>query len=64
MTGSTSDRVANDALCGTHIDHSLLTGLCMYIIFVLRPSSASTTRLTSRAVLVTYPRDQVTDELL
>ncbi|ORY33775.1 hypothetical protein BCR39DRAFT_519186 [Naematelia encephala] len=44
-TGSSDDqdRIANDALCGTHVDHSLLTGLCSAMYLASSNSSSSPT---------------------
>ncbi|GFZ46178.1 hypothetical protein JCM24511_04425 [Saitozyma sp. JCM 24511] len=54
-----SERVANDALCGTHLDHSLLTGLCSAMYLDQPEGSAQPTIVpppTTTAGLYIYPR--------
>lgn len=49
----------DDSLCGTHIDHSLLTGLCSALYLSNHPSPSSPTETTSpnpSAGLYIYPR--------
>jgi len=56
---SSSDQVHLDALCGTHLDHSLLTGLCSAMYLSSSSSSSSPTPVpppSKSAGLYIYPR--------
>ncbi|ORX39824.1 Clavaminate synthase-like protein [Kockovaella imperatae] len=54
---SDGQRIANDALCGTHVDHSLLTGLCSAMYLSTETGSPQIVSApTPTAGLWIYPR--------
>ncbi len=56
-SSSSSSRVANDALCGTHVDHSLLTGLCTFSSLLLSLLMGNQVRLCTLHHLPRLPHN-------
>ncbi|KAK8869846.1 hypothetical protein IAR55_000414 [Kwoniella newhampshirensis] len=57
---SPSSTVQNDALCGTHLDHSLLTGLCSAMYFTATEPSEVVPAPSDTTGLWIYPRNSDT----
>ncbi|KAL7423916.1 hypothetical protein Q5752_001501 [Cryptotrichosporon argae] len=56
-----ADAVANDALCGTHVDHSILTGLCSAMYLSSTDGDPAVVPPPSQTVgLYIYPRGEPT----